>query len=240
MDRIKTGINGFDELMEGGIPKGSFVVVTGGPGTGKTILASQFLANGVTKFNEKGLYISVEQPETEIADQARQFGWDFSTWEKEGKIKVISLDAQKLFELTTINELKQLIQDNHYDRVVIDSITSFVSSPISSSSIANGAERGVGPGTFTEMCRSNASILIDLVKHMGITTIGLAQKIEGMPGETADGVSEFKGDGLIVMNSTALGQTLNRTLQIKKLRKTKIDGIPHQFDFTQDGITLTK
>jgi len=79
-NRIKTGITGFDELIDGGIPQGSFVVVTGGPGTGKTILASQFLANGVMKYDEKGLFISVEQPSEDIVAQAKQFGWDFDKW----------------------------------------------------------------------------------------------------------------------------------------------------------------
>jgi KaiC/GvpD/RAD55 family RecA-like ATPase len=100
-------------------------------------------------------------------------------------------------------------------------------------------EKGIQPKTFMEMCRANATILINLVKQLGITTIGIAQKVEGMPGETVDNVSEFKGDGLIVMNSAAVGKTLNRTLQIKKLRKTRIDGIPHNFEFTEGGISLT-
>jgi KaiC/GvpD/RAD55 family RecA-like ATPase len=88
------------------------------------------------------------------------------------------------------------------------------------------------------MSRANAAILIDIVKQTGMTSLGLAQKVEGMPGETVDIVSEFKGDGLITLKSVAVGKTLNRTLEIKKLRKTKIDGIPHAFEFTKEGIVL--
>jgi circadian clock protein KaiC len=141
MDRIKTGIKGLDNLIEGGIPKGSFVVVTGRPGTGKTILGSQFLANGVTKFKEKGLFISVEQSREEIISQANQFNWDLERMEKEGKLKIITLNAQKLFEMKKVEELEELIKKDHYTRVVIDSITSFVYSSISPSSIAIGADK---------------------------------------------------------------------------------------------------
>jgi len=237
-NRIKTGITGFDELIDGGIPQGSFVVVTGGPGTGKTILASQFLANGVMKYDEKGLFISVEQPSEDIVAQAKQFGWDFDKWENEGKIKIISLDSRKLFELKIIDEIKAMIEENHYDRVVIDSITSFVYSSLTPHSIADGVDRGFQPSTYIEMSRANAVTFIDLVKRHGITAFGIAQKIEGMPGETIDHVSEFKADGLFVLNSTAIGKNLNRTIQVKKLRKTRVDAIPHNFDFESGGICL--
>lgn len=236
--RTKTGINGFDELIEGGIPKGSFVVVTGGPGTGKTILASQFIANGVTKFNEKCLFISVEQPADEIVSQASQFGWDFNKMENEGKLKIVSLGPQKLFEMKTLDEIKELVQSNHFDRIVIDSITSLVYAPFSTYSIADGADRGFQPPTLIEMKRSNVTSLIDLLKKHGMTTFGVAQKVEGMPGDTLDTVSEFKADGLFVLESAAVGTALKRNIQVKKLRKTKINGVPHTFEFTDQGISV--
>jgi len=238
MQRKKTGITGFDELIEGGLPQSSFTVVTGGPGTGKSIFAQQFLASGIKEFGEKGLYISVEQPREEIIDQGRLFGWDFETFEAEGKLKIIALNSAELFEMQKINEIKNLIQENHYDRVVIDSITSFIYSPISSGSIADGAGHGIGPGVFAEMCRANAAGLIDSVKQMGITAVGVAQKVEGMPGDTLDNVSEFKGDGLVVLDAVEIGDEINRTLRVKKLRKTKINAVTQHFEFTERGITV--
>ncbi|MGF3584302.1 MAG: RAD55 family ATPase, partial [Thermoplasmatota archaeon] len=123
-------------------------------------------------------------------------------------------------------------------RVVIDSITSIVFAPFSIHSIVDGADRGLQPHALTEMSRAEVISLIDLLQYNGITTVVTSQKVEGMPGDTYDTVSEFKGDGLIVLNSAAVGKTLNRTLQVKKLRKTKIDGVPHTFEFTDRGISL--
>ncbi len=237
--RIKTGINELDNIIEGGFPKGSFVVATGTAGSGKTIFGCQFISKGI-KNNEKCLFISAEQTTDEIADQAKQFGWDFNTWENEGKLHIVSLVGKQLFETKAIDEIKELIKNTKYDRIVFDSITSILNAPFSRYNIADGADRGLHTRALNEISRANITDFIDFIKQNGITTLGVAQKIEGLPGETVDNVSEFKADGLVVFNSTAVGKNLNRTIQVKKLRKTKIDGIPHRFDFTENGILLTE
>jgi len=238
-ERIKTGVNELDNLIQGGFPKGSFIVATGTAGSGKTIFGCQFITEGI-KNDEKCLYISAEQTSDEIVEQAKQFGWDFNNWEKEGKLRIISLLGKQLFETKAIDEIKVLMRDTKYNRVVFDSITSILNAPFSKYNIADGADRGLHPQALSEISRANITEFIDFIKQNGITTLGVAQKIEGLPGETIDNVSEFKADGLVVFNSTAVGKNLNRTIQVKKLRKTKIDGIPHRFDFTENGILLTE
>jgi len=238
IERIKTGIEGFDNLIQGGFPQGTFAVVTGGPGTGKTIFALQFLANGALKYNEKGLFITAEQNIEDIVSQAKQFGWDLDQMENTGKIKIVSLIGKQLFEEETMDDIKQLIKENHYDRIVFDSVTSILNAPFSKYSIVDHADRGLQPHALTEMSRTNVINFIDFIKKQGITAVGISQKIDGMPGNTVDNVSEFKADGLIVLNSTEMGNNLNRTIQVKKMRKTRIDGIPYSFDFTEEGISL--
>lgn len=238
MDKIKTGINGFDNLIDGGLPKGSFAVVTGGPGTGKTIFALQFLANGALKYGEKGLFITVEQTIEDVVQQAKQFGWDLNEMENSGKIKIVSLIGKMPFEDETMQEVKFLIKNNKYDRIVFDSLTSLLNAPFSKYHIVDSADRGLQPHALSEMGRATVTNFIDFIKKQGITTLGISQKIEGMPGNTLDNVSEFKADGLLVLNSTTIGKNLNRTLQVKKMRKTKIDAIPYNFKFTENGIKI--
>lgn len=238
--RIKTGIEGLDNLIDGGFPKGSFAVVTGGPGTGKTIFALQFLANGAQKYDEKGLFITVEQSAEDVVSQAKQFGWDFNQLENNGKIKIVSLIGKMPFEESTMQEIKNFIQENHYDRIVFDSVTSLLNAPFSKYSIVDHADRGLQPHALSEMSRANVTNFIDFIKKQGITTVGISQKLEGMPGNTIDNVSEFKADGLLVLNSTTVGKNVNRTIQVKKMRKTKIDAIPRNFDFTDNGILLNE
>lgn len=61
MERVATGIKGFDNLIEGGFPKGSAILLSGTPATGKTIFALEYLVNGARKFNERGLYVTFEE-----------------------------------------------------------------------------------------------------------------------------------------------------------------------------------
>ncbi|HLC65734.1 MAG TPA: ATPase domain-containing protein [Candidatus Nanoarchaeia archaeon] len=77
MKRIKTGIKGFDELVQGGFPEGSSTLITGSPGTGKSIFGLQYIYNGAIKYKERGLYLTFEQRKTDMMNQAVQFGWDF-------------------------------------------------------------------------------------------------------------------------------------------------------------------
>lgn len=222
-ERIKTGIPGFDELVEGGIPKGSFVVLTGGPGTGKTILGLQFLANGITQYNEKGIFISVEQSRAEILSQARQFGWDLEKMEKEKKLRIIIMGTRDLFETSEVEKVISSIKEDHYSRVVIDSITSFIMMPPSPSSVAMSISGKQNVGALGELKRASAAMLIDQIKTTGVTALGLAQKIEGMPGLTADTISEFKADGLVMLSIVETGGDVSRTLKVLKMRSSDND-----------------
>ena len=81
MEKTKFGIQGLDKALEGGIPGGNLVLISGGAGTGKSTLCLQFLLNGATLFGEKALYISTEQSSEELFKQAASFGWDLEKLE---------------------------------------------------------------------------------------------------------------------------------------------------------------
>lgn len=237
MQRVKTGVKGLDDLIEGGFPKGSNIVVTGSPGSGKSIFAMNYIAQGC-KNGEKCLYIAVDQIPEDIVEQAMLFNWNFHQWENEGLVKFVHLNHRSLCEMNTYDELRRLIKENHFDRLVIDSTTSITDSPPSINDIVDGADRGLQPSAFTMINRANVMELFEITKKHGTTTVSISQKVEGKPGDTVDTISEFIGDGLILLGSNEIGDNLNRTLKIKKLRKTKIDGISHEFDFTNEGISL--
>lgn len=238
-ERLRTGIKGLDEHIEGGFPKGSTIVITGSAGSGKSIFGMQYLNEGL-KNNEKCLYINVEQTYEKLISQAKNFNWNFNHWENQGNLKIYSVRPHDLFDMKHLNDIKQHVLENNYGRVVIDSITSLVYAPYTANNIANLADKGLGPRTIVEMSRAEIIALIDFLQSHNITTVLVSQKIDGMPGDTYDMTSEFKADGLVLLGAKVLGKTSNRTLQIKKLRKTKIDIIPHTFDFSNEGISLLK
>ncbi len=88
--RVKSGIPGFDELVNGGFPpKGTTVLVTGPTGSGKTTFAVQFVYKGVELYNEPGVIVTLEERAVDLRREMRAFGWDIEKYEKEGKIAII-------------------------------------------------------------------------------------------------------------------------------------------------------
>jgi circadian clock protein KaiC len=238
MERIKTCVVGLDDRIDGGIPKESTILITGTPGVGKSIMLMHIVANNILRNNLKCIYISVEQPRKDVINQAQQFGWDFQKMEQDGLLSIIAFNSPEFLEIQQMKDLKQLLQKNHYDIAAIDSLTSFSQMPISLSSLLNGAEKGIQPITFQELRRINAIILLDMLKQEGVTSFIASHKGEEKSDGVNDNICEFRADGLITLKAELLGKTLSRTLQVKKLRQTKIDGIPYDFEFTKDGITL--
>jgi len=92
--RIGTGIEGLDELLQGGYPKGSVTLVAGTPGTGKTIICFQYLNNGV-KNKEKCLFLTSDERIDNLVNQAKKFGFDFDEAVKGGQLKFLYLDLEK-------------------------------------------------------------------------------------------------------------------------------------------------
>lgn len=89
--KILTGISGLDEITRGGLPANRTTLITGGPGSGKTILALQTLVNGVQEFDEAGIFVAFEEPPRRIAENAASFGWSLPALEKES---LFFLDAR--------------------------------------------------------------------------------------------------------------------------------------------------
>jgi circadian clock protein KaiC len=91
---VPTGVYGLDEMIGGGFPKERIILVLGGPGSGKTILASQFLYKGFSQYNENGVMVSLDEAKRHYYSEMLNFGWDFQKGEDEGKFGFI--DATRL------------------------------------------------------------------------------------------------------------------------------------------------
>src|SRR3990167_1414057 len=89
VEKIKTGIEGLDKILKGGLRKNSSILITGAPGTGKTIMALQFIYYGAKDYNENGIFIATEESLSDIRENTKKFGMDFDGMEKKGKIFLI-------------------------------------------------------------------------------------------------------------------------------------------------------
>lgn len=131
--RVSSGIKGLDKLIEGGFPEGNVILYTGEPGTGKTIAALQFLVKNSTT-TKKGLYVTLEQSNHDLMDQASQFGWNLEQLNKQKKLSMLYLKSSgELVDLFTnailhtssglMEFLSDFVQKNKVGYIVLDSIS---------------------------------------------------------------------------------------------------------------------
>src|SRR3989441_7715939 len=121
---VLTGIDGLDELLGGGVPRGHTVTVLGSFGTGKTTFGIQFLVQGLIN-QERGIFISLEEDTDSIVASAAGFGWDLATPLKEKRLAIVKLEpADAKTTVTKVrSELPKFVKDFGADRVVVDSVS---------------------------------------------------------------------------------------------------------------------
>jgi len=234
-ERVLTGVEGLDELISGGFPRGRVVLVLGGPGTGKTILGSQFLYKGISQYGENGIFISLDESKNHFFSEMLKFGWDFKKAEEEGKFLFIDatrlsraamLKEKMLKEETSslrgkqleidrlIEELQIKIQQIGAKRVVLDTLASLF-------------YRFLDP-----IERRTAGVdLIESLSDIGATTIVTTElNYLGLERNLMD--EEFLVHGVVMMQTLFYGGTTTRALQIEKMRGAKIN--PNLVPYTID------
>src|SRR5688500_128058 len=85
IEKLPTHIAGFDHIAVGGLPKGRTTLITGTSGSGKTVFGAQFLAEGIRKSNESGVFVTFEEGVPELRRNISSLGWEIAKWEADGK-----------------------------------------------------------------------------------------------------------------------------------------------------------
>ena len=208
IDRCPTGIVGFDKICQGGFVRNSDNLVVGGPGSGKSTFLLQFLWNGVTMFNENGLYCSFEPDILETLNDGMAYGWDFSKLSAEGKIKFMRFSPE-----TSVDELKKeltkMISQNGIRRICFDPVSVFA---------LNLNEGG--------KIRQAVFELSSLMKRLKVTTIfadeSLEENIGGLQtGEwTKTDILRFLSDSVTIFYESGIAGVGDRAVRIAKMRRT--------------------
>ncbi len=229
VEKVRTMIEGFDDISRGGLPKGRTTLVSGTSGTGKTLLAMQFLYNGITIFDDPGIFVTFEESPNDIIKNALSFGWDLQTLIDQGKLFILDAspdpEGQEVagdFDLSALIErIQYAIRKYKANRVSIDSVTAVFQQYDAASVVRR------------EIFRLAARL-----KQLGVTTIMTTERIEEYGPVARFGVEEFVSDNVVILRNVLEGERRRRTAEILKLRGTTHMKGEYPFTITEEGINI--
>lgn len=216
-DYLKVGIDGFDELFEKGVPKGTTVLVCGGPGSGKTIFCLQVMQNAALK-GKNCLYMTFEESPERLRQHMKDFGWN-GNLEKKGSVVIkkfspfdISRQVEAMIEKAKgelmIDVTPMLFPKNFKpDFVFIDSLSAIASAFV-------GRE---------ESYRIYIEQLFALLEQSGSTSFLISESTDIATRLSTTGVEEFLADGVIVMYNIKRGNVRELALEVLKMRGAKFE-----------------
>lgn len=210
---VKTGIKGFDVLLDKGIPKGSSLIICGGPGSGKTIFCLQALHHAVSK-GENGLYMTFEESPERLKDHMHDFGWHPEDYEKKGKLVIKKFSP---FEVTRQVEamLEQAKGELMIDVAPILFPKNFKPDWIFVDSLSAIASAFIGK---EETYRIYIEQLFKIFEELGATSFLISESIDVATKLSTSGVEEFLADGVIALYSLKHGNVRENAIEIIKIR----------------------
>ena len=224
VQRVSTGIPGFDELVEGGFEKNSVNLLVGGSGSGKTIFAMQFLIEGVKK-GEGALYITFEEKKEEFFSNMLDFGWDLEKAEKEGKFFFLEYSPEKVRVMLEEGggAIETIVMKNKINRIVIDSVTSFAL-------------------LFEdELAKREAALsLFDIIRKWNCTSILTLQEEPMTRASGSSSSLEFESDSIVLLYFVRYKNKRQRFVEVLKMRGTKHSAEIYPLDIDKKGVIIGK
>lgn len=233
-----TGVRGVDELLEGkGIPRGYIIFVLGGPGSGKTTLALQFLYNGAVKYGENGVYVSLDEDPYYLRLNAKRVGMDLESLEREGKLAMldsspirrlpgsvqlggVTIGKREFQILSLIDLIKRKATEVKAKRLVVDPLATFV----------------IQYPTESE----RRTVILDLMQgiaELRCTTLLVSELSETAVDRTHQ-FEEYLAQGVISMRKILRTGGLLRVFSVEKMRGIDHDPQPHPYKISKDGVEV--
>ncbi|MEM2922490.1 MAG: ATPase domain-containing protein [Candidatus Bathyarchaeia archaeon] len=243
LDLVKSGIRGFDELVSGGLPKGKCILLVGGPGSGKTIFALQFLKTGAES-SEPSLYITLDEKPEQVKEDMKGFGWEIDKLEKEGALLLLDatplrrsrkapVSAYRRFEgenlpfpkselslHSLIKIISKIVEEEDIQRIAIDPITALV----------------VRYEDAIQRRRASLAFFDSLVET-GCTVIITSELRTSMLDRRFQ-LEEYLSQGVILLHSIVHNGDVIKAIQIEKMRGVKHDTQLRPYRITDDGFEV--
>lgn len=218
-ERMDIGIPGFNELINGGLIPKTLTLLTGTTGTGKTMMSSQFIFAGLNNYDQKGVYITFEEPPEDIKSNALEMGMDFAPYEKKNKMVFVKYDpfhVEDIYELIETN-----IKRINADRVVIDSVSAL----------------GLYIKDVPEIRRMIFNISF-MLRKLGCTSLLTSEILPQQNSLSRFGVEEFVTDNVFVLYYTRTGSQFSRSVTVWKMRASAHSTKIHPYRITDSGVTV--
>jgi circadian clock protein KaiC len=223
--RASTGVAALDEMMGGGIPQGDSVLITGPSGTGKSVLATQFIAEGVAK-GEPGVLVVFEEHPKEYIHRAEGLGLPLRDMIEKGMLEVMYLRPLDLSPDETLFEIREASQRVGAKRVVIDSMSGF--------------EMALAP-TFRTDFRESLYRLIGALTGVGITVLTTMEIVQDQTEmRFTSNVVSFLADVLILLRYIEADGEIRKVLTVGKMRGSQHSKALREYDITKHGFEIGK
>ena len=227
VEKLPTGITSFDVIAKGGLPRNRTTLLSGTAGSGKTVFAMQFLAEGIRDADEHGVFVTFEESAADIRTNMRSFGWDLEAWEREGQLVFVDASPDPGVEVFESGEfdlgallarVEHAVRKVGAKRVSVDSLGA-IFSQFSDQSVVR-----------RELFR-----IASALKGMGVTALLTAERTEDYGPVARFGVEEFIADNVMVLRNVLEDENRRRTIEILKFRGTDHQKGEFPFTIVHDG-----
>jgi KaiC/GvpD/RAD55 family RecA-like ATPase len=223
-ERIKTGIYGLDELMEGGFPKGRNILISGASGTGKSIFATQFIYRGAMEYKEPGVMVTFDEVLGKVRQDMLNFGWNLKEAEKQRKLVLI--DASSARAASPSEEEHALLPGElDFDKVLIDTMRTV--REIGAKRLVFDSIPALAYQYEKESDIRKAILKLSfIIAKAGLTSVITSEVPEQTFGAGAMqfskfGVEEYIADGVILLSFLGVGERATRTMYVRKMRGSR-------------------
>ncbi len=221
-ERVRTGVDELDRMLDGGLIPGTSILVQGAPGVGKTTLGLQFLVEGATRYGEPGVLITFEEFPAALYRDAAALGWDLKALERQGKLR-ITFTSPEVF-LAGMQAVDSAIADMlaglDARRIVLDSVTSFrriTDDPTRLRDVYNNLINGLK--------RERLTSLLTCEDRVGVLRL-------------QEGKLSFVVDGIILMRYVEVNSSMLKALTILKMRGIHHDRTIRRIEVGAGGVTI--
>ncbi|MFO7966512.1 MAG: ATPase domain-containing protein [Archaeoglobaceae archaeon] len=236
LERVPTGISGFDELCEGGFLRDRTYLVSGTSGSGKTVFAMQYLVNGIKKFNEPGIFVATEERPQHIREHFSEFGWDLEKEEDENMLAIVDATSTKI----GLPSDERFIDVRPFDtRSLIDQMIT-IQDEIGGERAALDSTTAIGfavqdPAKF----RVELLKIATTMEILGLTSLLTCEIVDSTGDKISRfGVENFVTEGTVVLYYSRSENVRVRSLEIFKIRGSNHSKKIHPFEIMDTGIVV--